>query len=60
MRIAIILISVLFLALDWLALDDITTGNQPSFYAEYAMLALSAVWFAAVAVLWRRLKPAQM
>lgn len=58
MRIAIVLISILFLALDWLALDDITTGNQPSFYAEYAMLALSAAWFAAVAALWRRLKPA--
>lgn len=58
MRMMVILISVLFLGLDWLALDDITTGHEPDFYLEYAMLALSAAWFAAVAVLWRRLKPA--
>lgn len=58
MRIAIVLVSILFLTLDGLALDDIITGNQPSFFAEYAMLALSAAWFATVAVLWRRLKTA--
>ncbi|HET9228588.1 MAG TPA: hypothetical protein VFR31_18060 [Thermoanaerobaculia bacterium] len=57
MRIAIVLISIFFLALDWLALDDITTGNQPTFHAEYAMLLLSAAWFAAAAVLWRRPRP---
>lgn len=58
MRIVIILVSVLFLALDWLALDDITTGSEPDFYMEYAVLAVSALWFASLPVLWRRLKPA--
>ena len=29
------------LLLDFAALDDITTGNEPSFYAEYVMLGVS-------------------
>ena len=58
MRILVVLVSILFLALDWLALDDITTGSEPSFYMEYAVLAVSAFWFASLPLLWRRLKPA--
>jgi len=29
------------LALDWAALDDITTGREPDFTAEYAILITS-------------------
>lgn len=29
------------LALDWAALDDITTGSEPSHFAEYAVLVVS-------------------
>lgn len=29
------------LILDWLALDDITTGNEPDYFGEYATLLLS-------------------
>lgn len=32
---------VIFLLLDWAALDDITTGNEPSFFGEYLMLTVS-------------------
>jgi len=32
---------VVLLALDWAALDDITTGREPSFLGEYLTLALS-------------------
>ena len=39
------------LLLDFAALDDITTGNQPHFYPEYTMLAISALLFAALG--WR-------
>jgi len=41
--------SVLVLLLTWAALDDITTGNEPSFVGEYTLLALSDLWFAAIA-----------
>lgn len=34
-------IIIVLLVLDWLALDDITTGNQPNFYFEYTMLVVS-------------------
>jgi hypothetical protein len=36
---------IVLLIFDWLALDDITTGNQLNFYAEYAMLAISLLIF---------------
>ena len=29
------------LALDWAALDDITTGNEPDFAGEFVALAIS-------------------
>ena len=31
----------IFLLLDWTALDDITTGNEPSLFGEYLILILS-------------------
>lgn len=34
-------ITVIILILDWLALDDITTGNEPNLFGEYAMVAAS-------------------
>ncbi|HBL52372.1 MAG: hypothetical protein A3D24_03985 [Candidatus Blackburnbacteria bacterium RIFCSPHIGHO2_02_FULL_39_13] len=35
----------MILVLDWAALDDITTGNEPNHAGEYAVLALSALIF---------------
>jgi len=37
----IILILLITLALDWAALDDITTGHEPDFAAEYIVLVAS-------------------
>ena len=38
-----------------LALDDITTGVEPSFLLEWAMVAVASVWFLAVAArTWKR------
>jgi hypothetical protein len=34
---------ILILILDWLALDDITTGNEPDFRVEYLILGVSVV-----------------
>jgi len=33
------------LLLDWAALDDITTGNEPDYIGEYLMLGVSLVIF---------------
>lgn len=38
----IALLALVLLALDWAALDDITTGHEPSLVLEIALLALSA------------------
>ena len=55
--------AVMFVVLlDYAALDDITTGSQPHFYAEYAMLAVSVMFFAALSwgfALRRRLRQNQ-
>lgn len=42
-RVLLIVALLGILILDWLALDDITTGNQPTFFWEYAMLGASIV-----------------
>ncbi len=34
------LVAIVFI-LDWLALDDITTGNEPNYVGEYAILVIS-------------------
>ena len=55
MRITTLLaVSLAILALAYAALDDITTGRQPSFVLEWVMVAVALVWFAAMPVLWRR------
>lgn len=57
MRRAVILLAIaIVLALDWAALDDITTGMEPGFVGEYATLvasvpAVGMLW------LWLRKKP---
>jgi hypothetical protein len=51
---AIILIAGATFLLDWAALDDITTGNEPNYYGEYVILALSVLVFVALAVMYRR------
>src|SRR3989304_5887616 len=44
MRKYLIIISIIFLfILDWLALDDITTGNEPDFTNEYIIHAVASV-----------------
>ena len=45
-------VSLILLGLAWLALDDITTGNQPHFVVEWTMVAAAAAWFVALAA-WR-------
>ena len=46
---AVIALSVLLLGLAWLALDDITTGREPSFALEWAAVGVCAVWFLVLA-----------
>lgn len=43
------------LVLDWLALDDITTGNEPNYYGEYGILLFSLVVFLGL-IWWKRRK----
>lgn len=42
-KIALYLVAGLVLILDFLALDDITTGNEPDHTLEYVILAASVV-----------------
>ncbi len=42
---AVVLISAAMLVLSFAALDDITTGTEPNFYLEYAMLFATGLWF---------------
>ena len=59
LRLALIGIASVILALlllDVAALDDITTGNQPNFYAEYAMLGISAPLLVALVWILSRLR----
>jgi hypothetical protein len=43
-----IILVVALLLLDYAALDDITTGNEPSYGLEYLMLIFSSVIFLAL------------
>jgi len=47
------LLVVGLLLLDWVALDDITTGNEPNYMGEYLTLVVSGVIFL---WLWRKRK----
>ena len=42
----IVLATVGLLALSFAALDDITTGNEPNFYAEYVVVTITVLWCA--------------
>jgi len=42
-KICLWLLIIVLLILDWLALDDITTGNEPNYSGEYAILIGSLV-----------------
>ena len=51
MRLVTCLVALLALA----ALDDITTGVEPSFLLEWLMVAFASLWFLAVGVrTWKR------
>lgn len=49
-KIVFILVFIALLILDYAALDDITTGNEPNFLLEYLFLVLSIplFWFLGV------------
>ena len=49
-RVFLIGFLVVLAVLDWLALDDITTGNQPSYMVEYLFLFVSFLVFLSVVV----------
>ena len=48
----VVLVSVALAVLCLLALDDITTGSEPSHALEWTMVAVTAVWFGGLP--WRR------
>jgi hypothetical protein len=48
----LIVISVLLLVLNWLALDDITTGTEPSTWMEWTVVATTLLWFLLLGI-WR-------
>ena len=52
-------VTIVLLVLCWLALDDITTGTEPSKKLEWATVGLTVVWLAALGAMLRRrtLKP---
>lgn len=45
-KVATVIAILVLLALDWAALDDITTGNEPNYIGEYLILVGSLVIFA--------------
>jgi hypothetical protein len=51
---AIVAVSLVFGALSWLALDDITTGSEPSHALEWGIVVLTMVWFTGLAVVRRQ------
>lgn len=44
------LVVLVVLLLDWLALDDITTGTEPNYWGEYTILIGSAIFFIALLI----------
>ena len=45
-----IIISIVLLVLCYAALDDITTGDEPSHVLEWMFVSLTVVWFAGLVV----------
>jgi len=43
-------ISIILLVLCWAALDDITTGDEPSHVLEWMFVLLTIIWFAGLVV----------
>ena len=50
----ILIIVAIFVILDWLALDDITTGSEPTLLGEYLILLISIFVFAGAIYFWRK------
>jgi len=55
-RIWLWLVMIILLLLDWVALDDITTGNEPNSTGEYAILIFSLIVFVFLWVIVRKKK----
>ena len=55
MKKMVIMLSIFALfVLDLLALDDITTGNEPSLFLEHTMLVSSFLLIPFLIILWRK------
>lgn len=54
-RSVLVFVSLALLALAWAALDDITTGHEPNFTLEWAIVGVTGCWFAGLVALRRRL-----
>lgn len=50
-RWAIMLVTLVLTLLSLAALDDVTTGDEPHFYAEYTMITATVLWYASLAAL---------
>ncbi len=48
----LVLLMVMMLLLDWAALDDITTGNEPNYIGEYGVLVVSGLVMAYLVWKW--------
>lgn len=48
------IVSLVIGLLAWAALDDITTGRQPTFVLEWMMVGVAALWVVLLVILWRR------
>lgn len=46
-----IIVIVLFV-FDWAALDDITTGSEPNYVGEYAVLLVSVIIYMFIGIRW--------
>ena len=46
---------IIILFLDFLALDDITTGSEPSFFLEYVVLGISILLLPWLYIIWRKI-----
>jgi len=55
-RAIIILISIAVAFAMYAALDDITTGTEPSYVLEWCAVAVGVLWFAVLAILIARTK----
>ena len=47
------LVSIAVLLLCWAALDDITTGTEPSHFLEWTMVGIGIIWYGGLISVWR-------